>query len=221
MLQTSHAREPKQDRSRASFERLLDAAAALLAERGYSDFTIAEVSKRSKVSVGSIYGRFENKDALVRATQERVLARMDQEYAGLVNKLRRKRLPLSALVTTGVKELAQFHRRHANELIPFMDRASSDPVIATVGKKAHAQMALDFKLLLLERRNEILHPDPERAASTCFAVIYATLARHLGLGSAKDVVGEGDWRQLVQDLGQMSLTFLLAKRAQVTSEDSD
>ena len=211
MLQTSHAREPKQDRSRASFERLLDAASALLAERGYSDFTIAEVSKRSKVSVGSIYGRFENKDALVRATQERVLARMDEEYAGLVNRIRRKRLPLSVLVTTSVKELADFHRRHAGELIPFMDRASSDSVIATVGKKYHGQMALDFKLLLLERRTEILHPDPDRAASTCFAVIYATLARHLGLGSSKDVAGEGDWRQLVEDLGQMSLTFLLSK----------
>ena len=211
MLQTSHAREPKQDRSRASFERLLDAASALLAERGYSDFTIAEVSKRSKVSVGSIYGRFENKDALVRATQERVLERMDEEYAGLVNRIRRKRLPLSVLVTTSVKELADFHRRHAGELIPFMDRASSDSVIATVGKKYHGQMALDFKLLLLERRTEILHPDPDRAASTCFAVIYATLARHLGLGSSKDVAGEGDWRQLVEDLGQMSLTFLLSK----------
>jgi len=56
------AREPKQDRSRASFERVLDAATALLAERGYSEFTLQELSRRSKVSIGSIYCRVSGKD---------------------------------------------------------------------------------------------------------------------------------------------------------------
>ena len=56
------AREPKQDRSRASFERVLDAATALLAEKGYSEFTLQELSNRSKVSIGSIYGRVNGKD---------------------------------------------------------------------------------------------------------------------------------------------------------------
>ena len=51
------AREPKQDRSRASFERVLDAATTLLAEKGYSEFMLQELSNRSKVSIGSIYGR--------------------------------------------------------------------------------------------------------------------------------------------------------------------
>ena len=44
---------PQQERSRASFERVLQAATSLLAEEGYDGFT-PEVSKRAGVSIGSI-----------------------------------------------------------------------------------------------------------------------------------------------------------------------
>jgi hypothetical protein len=39
------ALEPKQDRSRASFERVLDAATTLLSEKGYSEFTLQELEQ--------------------------------------------------------------------------------------------------------------------------------------------------------------------------------
>src|SRR5262245_26618965 len=75
----SLAREPKQDRSRASFERVLDTATALLAEKGYSEFTLQELSRRSKVSIGSVYCRVNGKDDLIRLVQVRTLDRLDVE----------------------------------------------------------------------------------------------------------------------------------------------
>src|SRR5829696_8065582 len=69
-------RPPQQRRSRESLERILSAGADVLADRGYDGFTIGEVSRKAKVSVGSVYGRFENKDALVYEIHRRLLERL-------------------------------------------------------------------------------------------------------------------------------------------------
>ena len=55
-------REPKQERSRRSFERVQDAALALLVERGPDAFTLAEVCTRADASMGAIYNRVNGKD---------------------------------------------------------------------------------------------------------------------------------------------------------------
>jgi hypothetical protein len=46
------AREPEQERSRASFGRAVDTAVALLVERRSAAFRLAEVAERSGVSIG-------------------------------------------------------------------------------------------------------------------------------------------------------------------------
>ena len=64
---------PQQERSRASFERVIQAATALLEEDGYDGFTLAEVSKRANVSIGSIYARVKSKDDLFYVIQDRYM----------------------------------------------------------------------------------------------------------------------------------------------------
>lgn len=59
---------PQQGRSRASYERMLAAAEKLMVKRGNDDFTLTEVAKAGKVSIGSIYLRFDSKDDLIRAS---------------------------------------------------------------------------------------------------------------------------------------------------------
>lgn len=204
-----YASAPKQLRSRESFERVLDAATRLLAEKGYAQLTLSELSRRAKVSIGSIYCRVQSKEDLVRLVQVRALEQYELEFAALINRLRRKELPLTELVPAAVRELAEFHRRHAAILSAFMQRALEDTVIEATGRKAYAQTVIDFKMLLLERRREIRHPDPDHAVEACHSVIYSSLARFLGLSNSKDAVGEGNWGQLIEDLGQMSLAFLL------------
>jgi len=203
------AREPKQDRSRASFERVLDAATTLLAEKGYSEFTLQELSSRSKVSIGSIYGRVNGKDDLIRLVQIRVLDRLDIDQATFINRLRRQELPLRELVLETVTQFGNFLRKHASILRAFMELAAGDPVAGEIGKRHFNQALHDFKLLLLERREEIRHADPDHAVVACFNVVYASLGRYLGLGTMGNEVGEGDWNQLLEDVSLMSLYFLL------------
>jgi AcrR family transcriptional regulator len=209
MTADTHARIPKQIRSRESYERMLAAADQILSKDGVAALTLAEVSRRSGVSIGSIYCRVDSKEDLLRALHARVLDRMDLEFSAAMNRLRRKRLKLGELISSLVRELANFHRRHAPALAAFIELANTDELIEKIGKRHYAQIALDFRLLLLERKDEFVHADPERAAETSFTIIYGTLARFLGLGGARDAMGEGDWKILLEDLTLMTKAFLM------------
>jgi len=210
-LDTQHARTPKQRRSRQSYDRMIEAATEILREKGLEALTLAEVSRRSRVSIGSIYCRVAGKEDLIREVQARVLREMEHEFAMLVNRVRRRTLPLRELVPTLVRELAHYLRRHAALLNAFMQQGGRDTHVASVGRRAHHQNMLDFKLILLERHAEFRHPDPEHAAAACFTIVYGALARYLGLGATLGEhagAGEGDWKELVDDLGLMALAYL-------------
>ena len=56
---------PAQSRSRKGLEKLLRVAKDLFLEKGYDHTTITEISKASGVSVGSIYHRFPDKQAIL------------------------------------------------------------------------------------------------------------------------------------------------------------
>lgn len=66
------ASPPRQARSRASTERLLDAAQALVAEGGYAEATLAAIGARAGYSRGLVSTRFGSKEALLWALVERV-----------------------------------------------------------------------------------------------------------------------------------------------------
>jgi AcrR family transcriptional regulator len=209
-MEHAFARKPKQTRSQQSYDRMLEAATKILNEGGLQELTLAEVSRRSKVSIGSIYCRVDGKEDLLRAVQVRSMAQMDREFALLLTRVRRRALPLRELVPTMVRELGNFLRRHSHLLSAFMQQAATDPVIQTTGAKSWQQTALDFKLILLERRAEFGHPDPEHAAEMCFLIVYGCLARFLGFNSL-DSEAQGlptNWNELIDDLGLMMLGFL-------------
>jgi AcrR family transcriptional regulator len=114
-------RQPKQDRSRTSLRRLLETAESMLASDGYAQFTLQALSKRAKVSIGSIYNLFESKQALVRDLQVRFLERVERVHAQVINDLRRNNLPLKRLVPTAVRDYGEYLRDHAELLRVFME----------------------------------------------------------------------------------------------------
>lgn len=63
---------PKQKRSREMVERLLDATAATLSERGLEDTTTNHIAEKASVSIGSLYQYFPDKEALLEALMGRI-----------------------------------------------------------------------------------------------------------------------------------------------------
>lgn len=64
-------REPRQQRSFETFERLVSEAETLLVEGGPRAVTVKEVVDRADSSVGSFYARFDGRDTAIRYVQDR------------------------------------------------------------------------------------------------------------------------------------------------------
>src|SRR5262245_52096243 len=77
----SYLRQAKtavQARSLDALERILDAAEAQLAKQGLAGATIPAIAERAQVATGTVYQRFHDKDALLRAVFLRFFAQAEE-----------------------------------------------------------------------------------------------------------------------------------------------
>jgi AcrR family transcriptional regulator len=65
--ETQTAKEPKRARGKARVAALLEAGAALFAEKGYAAVTMTEIAQRAGAAIGSLYQFFPSKEALAEA----------------------------------------------------------------------------------------------------------------------------------------------------------
>ncbi|WP_437720944.1 TetR/AcrR family transcriptional regulator [Sorangium sp. So ce861] len=72
--ETNPRKSPRQARSRAMVDAIVEATSRVLVARGYDDTTTIAVAERAGVSVGSLYQYFPSKEALVAALLERHVA---------------------------------------------------------------------------------------------------------------------------------------------------
>jgi AcrR family transcriptional regulator len=199
-------RPPQQSRSRESLERALAAGIELLEEGGYEAFTINEVARRAKVSVGSLYGRFQSKDGLFHELQARILERVEADQAEL---LELPDLPADELVPAVVVAVSEVFRRHAALLRVMMLRGAVDPDVLERGRAASQRLAGAFKDAVLSHRDEIAHPAPELAADVCFRMVYDVIARRITYGPTFESATTLEWDELVHELGEACRAYLL------------
>ena len=64
-LRTVPRKLPRQDRSRATVDAILEAAARVLVKEGFERTTTNRVAEAAGVSVGSLYQYFPNKEAIL------------------------------------------------------------------------------------------------------------------------------------------------------------
>lgn len=202
------SREPKQARSRQSFEKTIEAALALLQERGNDEFTLADVSARSGVSIGSIYARFEGKDDLVRIAHGRKMDDIDAISNHLFESLpTRPEAGLESVAREAVDRIIEVLRRYADILRPFMLRATQDSTISQRGAASHAALATHFADVLRKWPDGFLS---QTDIDWCFNVVYSVVARRLGLGSTVEGSGTFEWREIAEKLTGMVASYLLA-----------
>lgn len=72
---------PKQQRSKATFDAIVDACTQLLPEMGYSKTTTNHIAARAGVGISSLYEYFPNKDAVIAQVAGRMVNR-------IINKLK-------------------------------------------------------------------------------------------------------------------------------------
>jgi AcrR family transcriptional regulator len=198
---------PKQQRSRESYERVLAATQRLLTEEKGADFTLADVSRESGVSVGGIYGRFENRMALILEVQLRANDVMVEECAAGIARAIAAARDGRDLMRRLVVESAESLRRHRDIIKAIVDASLADAQIAQEGLHAYARQLELFRTALLARRDEIAHPEPEQAIEFCFLSIYEIVASHFGFGRRKSAE-DAQWAQLLAQLQHLCVAYL-------------
>jgi len=204
------ARPPQQGRSRQSFERMMNAAEALLVEQGSDGFTLIDVSRVGRISIGSIYNRFASKDELIQAVHARAMERIEKEQGLIVMRARSKGNSPLSLTRAIVNELGEFLASNAPTMRPMMLRAAHDPIVQQRGRVAHEQMVEAVTQELLGYRDHITHEDPERAVRSIIAIAYAAFARVLGFGMTEALADADNWAELKEDVGTMTVRFLFS-----------
>ena len=170
---------PKQARSRRTLDRLLDATEAVLADAGLEGATVPSIAARAGLSVGVVYRRFRDKDALLRATYERFFARALEGNRAALAPERWEGVGAGAVVAAVVAGVVRGHVQHRALLRALLAYAEShhDPGFRRRVTALNAAAAAQMTALLDARRTEVTHPEPALALGVALGVVGATLHR--------------------------------------------
>jgi AcrR family transcriptional regulator len=202
-------RAPRQQRSRDSLERVLAAGVDVLANDGWEGFTIAAVAETAGVSVGMIYGRFENKDALFEAINDRFMSEVEALVVGGFEEPGWNDLPTEQVIRKAVDVVAASFSFNADMLRVSMLRSAVDDRVRSRGHRAIADLSRRFETSLLDRRADFSHPEPRIAVEVCFRMVFATLSRRTMFGPTFESSVELAWDRLVHELGSACVALVL------------
>lgn len=196
--------EPKQQRSRDSFAKVRQAALALLRERGTGQFSLAEVSARAEVSIGSIYGRVAGKTELLRLVQSQEFDRLDDETALRVGAAGLGAPSFAQATTRIVSAYAEILRTNRDLLSPFFLLGVDDEAILERGHRSGDAGQAAFVRALLAAAAEHGVDLPPQTADWAFEVFYSLCVRYLGLGVAATATPDGayGWDDLLERLAR-------------------
>lgn len=174
--------EPKQQRSRDSFAKVRAAVLDLLHERGTGQFSLAEVSARAEVSIGSIYGRVSGKAELLRVVQAQEFDRLDAETEERVGTAGVGAASLATATAEIVTAYAQILRENRDLLSPFFLLGVEDAEILARGRESGDAGQRVFLRALLAAASEHGGALSTESAVWAFEVFYSLCVRYLGLG---------------------------------------
>lgn len=165
-----------QARSRESLLRLLKATGEILNENGLEAATIPRIAARAGLSPGTVYRRFPDKDALLREVCIRLFDENYRNTKTLLAAERWKNMSLEEMARSVIAITLKGHRTHRGLLRALFFFIQQHPDAAFVRKSDELEWKTfqDVAELLLTRRKEIRHPDPETAVR--FAMLMVGIA---------------------------------------------
>ena len=178
-------RPPQQARSQETLERLLDAAETLVAEKGFADTPVAEIARRAGSSVGAFYARFPDKDALLHALYERYYEQAIATADAALEPARWEGARIPEILASVVRFLVSIYREQNGLIRAFVVRNHTDAAFQARRQRLSHYVSERLSALLLERRAEIAHPDPERAAAFGLTLVFSTLESALLFGELR------------------------------------
>ena len=190
-------------------DRIAVAALGLMEEVGVEGATVAAIVDRAGASVGSFYARFPGKEDLVRYLRAGVWTeareRWDQALAGETWEGLPMRTVVEGVVGLLIRSLrADFQRRK----VLGRDRAG-DSEASTMAVSFHEHLLSTVTPILLARREEISHPDPDGAVEFGYRVVVGAIREFLELESVHDLPLDRDppLPRSLEEEGEKAMAF--------------
>jgi AcrR family transcriptional regulator len=195
----SPRKTPRQERSRATVEAILEAATDILVRHGYATLTTNRVAERAGVNIASLYQYFPSKEAIVAELRKRHVAEQRAAAAQALTEHRGKGLEaaIQALVSTGLAVHAVAPALHQAFTEQLPDRRSR------MTAPDEAPMA-DVRRLLEQAAVDL--PDKELALWMIDTVAHAVIHR-AAVERPKDLSSE----LLASELSALLLRYLRRK----------
>lgn len=164
-------REPRQDRSRATRERILTVGVELFQEGGWDAVSVNEACRRANISAGAFYGRFQGRGALVDAITGRLFEALEDvsEHAFHGGET-------TVSLEDGIRHATQALATLASLHGATMSRLLDDPLARDRSETALSFIVGQYRSILLSHGSEITHPTPEHAVDFVLRVSLESLS---------------------------------------------
>ncbi|MBL0171835.1 MAG: TetR/AcrR family transcriptional regulator [Gemmatimonadaceae bacterium] len=168
---------PQQARSRETQEALLAAAEHVFAEVGIAQATVSEICERAGVAVGTFYGRFPDKDALLLFWYERFFKRGRVTFDRAFSDAMWDGRPAAEVIRGWVQSRVLHYRKNRKLLKALLLYVRGRPAPEFKPYAAQLQLpALQRLSALLEaRRAEWRHADPLHAIPMAVVMMESTV----------------------------------------------
>lgn len=179
-------RDSQQSRSAKTQNALLDAAEVLFAEKGGDATSVADIAAKAGCSVGAVYHHFRDKTALSYALYERMAEEFQDATRQAIDPARWEGAPVSSILKGFLKFSLEMERERPAFKGGGLEATRHDPKLQEHYAGLQAKLHRGLKKLILERKSEIGHPNPEFATGFVLDLIVAML-RTRSDGVLKDV----------------------------------
>ncbi len=169
--------QPQQARSRETMTQILDAAAQILESKTFEELTLAEVVQQAGTSVGAFYGRFKDKEGLLHALDERFFEEFEAGIRALLTQPGWSQAPLAQIVRDVARFLAETYQRQRGLLrsLNLKARLHGDSRFKEREQRAWDELFPQLQDILLQRQDEIRHPNPALATYLGFQQLFFAL----------------------------------------------
>lgn len=184
------ARPPKHLRDQARRDLVLKAAQGCVVQHGFHAATMGKIAAAARMSVGQIYRHFENKEAIVHAIVERIVARRLREVIESGGQSER-----SAVMA---EHLAAGLPKFPSDDILMLEviaESTRNPAVAAIVRRADQQLRAQA-VATFRNNHPYLKPREALARMQFLAVLFeGTLLRRLS-GRRNERNEEGDLREM-------------------------
>ncbi len=173
---TADITKPTQERSRETQRRLVHATRKLLSKNVFEDLTVAQIASEAGCSVGTFYGRFRNKEAILPHLLEIHYADVENDLEAIISDRKWRQASLENRVFAIVDFLTDTARREPGLIRTLVLRNLSHPetVPESIRTAAGRILRLTYAFIM-KSQTEIKHPDPDTALSVGLLMITAAV----------------------------------------------